>query len=183
MMHSLKEIKLLRKKYGINQKELASRSGVSQSLIAKIESGKVEPTFSKAQRIFQALEELRDQEELKAQDIMKQKVVFVKPKENLQEVIRVMKSKGISQIPVQDKEKIIGIVTERAILQYIVDHPEKAVSLQAEDVMEDTPPIVSLNTGQKTLLELLRDYPIVLVAEKGEIKGIISKADLLGKIE
>ena len=182
-MYSLKEIKLLRKKYEINQKELALRSGVSQSLIAKIESAKVEPTFSKAQRIFQALEELRDLEELKAKDIMKPKVVFVRPKENLKEIIKLMKSKGISQIPVQEKEKIIGIVTERAILQYVVDHPEKAVSLRAEDVMEDTPPIVSLTTGQTTLLELLRDYPIVLVAEKGEIKGIISKADLLGKIE
>jgi len=182
-MHSLQEIKTLRKKYNINQKELAARSGVSQSLIAKIEAGKVEPTFSKAQKIFQALEELRDKEELKAHQIMQTKVLFVKPNESLKTIIKLMKSKGISQLPVKDKEKISGIVSEKAILKYIVEHPEKISSLKAEDVMDDTPPIISPKTGQKLLLELLKDYSIVLVAEKGEVKGLITKSDLLGKIE
>jgi predicted transcriptional regulator len=182
-MHALSEIKKLRKKYEINQKELAYRSGVSQSLIAKIESGKVEPTFSKANQIFQALEDLREKEELKAKDIMKTKILFIKPREALREVIKLMKTKGISQIPVKDKERIVGIVSEKAILQYIVLHPEKISSLRAEEVMQDTPPIVSPKTGQKLLLELLKDYSVVLVADKGEVQGIISKADLLGKME
>ena len=48
--------------------------------------------------------------------------------------------------------------------------------------MEDTPPIVSTKTGLKILIELLKDSPLILVAEKGEIKGIISKTDVLDKI-
>ncbi|MBI2112621.1 CBS domain-containing protein [Candidatus Woesearchaeota archaeon] len=180
---SLEEIKKLRKKYEINQKELASRAGVSQSLIAKIEAGTVEPTYSKAQRIFQALEELREKQEPKAKEIMKTKIIFAHPKELVKEIIRQMKTKGISQMPVQDKGVILGIITEGLILKHIADYPEKLSHLTAEDVMGETPPIVSPKTGLKLLLELLKDYTIVLVAEKGHIQGIISKADVLGRIE
>ena len=46
MINSLTQIKTLRVKYGLNQKELAQQAGVSQSLIAKIEAGKAKnPTF------------------------------------------------------------------------------------------------------------------------------------------
>jgi len=183
MLHSLQEIKQLRKKLNITQKELASRSGVSQSLIAKIEAEKVEPTFSKAQQLFHALQELREKEELKAKHIMKTKVLFVKPHDALRDVIKLMASKGISQMPVREKDRICGIVSERTILNHLAEKPEKISSLKVEDVMEETPPIVSLTTGQNLLVELLKDYPVVLVAEKGEIKGIITKSDLLGKID
>ena len=40
---TLEEIKRLRKKYHLNQKELAQRGDVSQSLIATVEGGTVEP--------------------------------------------------------------------------------------------------------------------------------------------
>jgi len=66
---NLTEIKQLRRKYHLNQKELAQRAEVSQSLIAKIEAGKVEPSYSKAKLIFEALDQLREKEEVKAKDI------------------------------------------------------------------------------------------------------------------
>ena len=55
--------------------------------------------------------------------------------------------------------------------------------MKVEEIMEDSPPIISIKTGMKTILELLKDNQIVLVTEKGDVKGIISKSDLLGKIE
>ena len=60
--------------------------------------------------------------------------------------------------------------------------PESINTIKAEEIMEDVPPIIPIKTGLKTLLELLKDVPLVLVAEKGDIKGIISKTDLLDKI-
>ncbi len=51
----LSEIKHLRKKFGLTQSQLAKLSGVSQSLIAKIEADRIDPTFSKAQKIFEAI--------------------------------------------------------------------------------------------------------------------------------
>ncbi len=179
----LEDIKKLRTKFHLNQKELADKARVSQSLIAKIEAGKIDPSFTKAQQIFQALDQLREQEEVKAKQVMKTKVCFAQHSDPLKEVIKAMKSKGISQMPVLHKERVIGILSESTILNKIAERPDKIHSLKAEDMMEESPPIVSLNTGMHTLLELLRNHPIVLVSEKGDIKGIISKSDLLEKIE
>jgi len=81
------------------------------------------------------------------------------------------------------KEKIVGIISETTILNKIAEHPERISSLKVGEVMEEVPPIVSPDTGIKTLLHLLQEFSIVLVAEKGDVKGIISKSDILGSIE
>ena len=180
---TLHQIKTLRKKYHLNQKELAARAGVSQSLIAKIEAGKIDPSFTKAQQIFTALEQIREKEEIKAKDIMKTKVIFAKVNDSVKDIIRIMKSKSISQIPVLFREKVCGVISESTVLQKIAERPQTISSLKAGEVMEEVPPIVAPNTGVKTLLLLLQNYSIILVAEKGDIKGIISKTDVLGRME
>ena len=68
MTKTLDEIKRLRKKYHLTQQELAKRAGVSQSLIAKIEAGLLDPTYTRAEQIFGALENVEEQKELKAKD-------------------------------------------------------------------------------------------------------------------
>ncbi|MBS3116513.1 CBS domain-containing protein [Candidatus Woesearchaeota archaeon] len=181
-MIPLEELQKIRKRLGLTQKELAKQAGVSQSLIAKIEAGTLDPTLSRAQRIFTALEELREKEELKAQEVMHKKVVYVHIGDSVNEVIKMMRNKGISQVPVLSREKIVGIVTEKVLLDKIIEEPHKISSLKVGDVMDDTPPIISSTTSVHIISELLRDYPVVIVADKGEIKGIISKSDLLGKI-
>jgi predicted transcriptional regulator len=181
-MTPLEQIKSLRRKYHLNQKELADQAGVSQSLIAKIESGKLDPSFTKAQLIFSALDQLREKEEIKAKELMRTKVIFAKSGDFVKDVIKIMRSKGISQLPVLSKEKVCGIITETTILNKVAQNPEKLVFLKAHDIMEEAPPIVPFKTGLKTLLDLLRDYPVLLVAEKGDIKGIISKSDVIGKV-
>jgi predicted transcriptional regulator len=82
-----------------------------------------------------------------------------------------------------NKNNICGLLTEGLILRKIAANPEAINQLTVEEIMEDAPPIVSIRTGLKVILELLKDNLIVLVAKKGDIKGIISKSDLLGKIE
>ncbi|MBI2146287.1 CBS domain-containing protein [Candidatus Woesearchaeota archaeon] len=182
-IHSLTDIKSLRKKYHLNQKELAQRANVSQSLIAKIEAGMVDPSFTKAQQIFEVLHHLREKEELKAREVMRTKVLFAQGSDALREVIKTMKSKGISQMPVLMNEKVAGLITEGTILRHLAENPEKIKRLKVGEVMEETPPIVTVKTGMRVLLELLREHPIILVAERGEIKGLISKTDLLGRVE
>ena len=181
-LRDLKEIKILRKKYHLNQNDLAMQAGVSQSLIAKIESGKVDPTYTKAKGIFDSLEILQQKEELKAKDLMNKKILFVNINDNLKDVVKIMKSKGISQLPVLSKGKVCGIINERIMLKTIMEHPHKAGVLKVGDVMEEAPPIVSLKTGFGTLSELLKNYSILLVSDKGEIKGVVSKVDLLEKM-
>lgn len=181
MIYELKEIKRTRKKLALYQKELAERAGVSQSLIAKIEAGVIEPSYSNAKKIFEALEGLKIKVEAKAQELMNKKIVFAKPSEKVKEIIKTMKQKGISQMPVLKEGKVCGLVSEKTILDKIALGKEVS-EMKAEEVMDECPPIVSLETSQRVVLEILKENPIVLVAEKGEIKGIISKSDMLEKI-
>ncbi len=182
--NNLEEIKRLRKKFHLTQKQLADRAGVSQSLIAKVEAGLLDPSYTKAQQIFMTLESFRGKEEAKARDIVNTKVRFAQSNDTVKEIIKIMRQKGISQIPVLDSHKqICGLVSERTILEKVMDQPERVSTLRVADVLEDAPPIVSLNTGFHTLSLLLKENSLVIVMDKGVIKGIISKSDLLGRVE
>ncbi len=181
MIRSLLEIGPLRRKYKLSQKELALRAGVSQSFIAKIEAGKIDPTYTRTKNIFLALDDLRVREELKASQLMNTSIRFAQIGDLLKEVVAVMKREGISQMPVLSRERVCGIITEGILLKQVLD--EKWGSLRVGDVMEEAPPIVSLTSGMKIISQLLQDYPMVLVAEKGDVKGVITKTDLLGRME
>ena len=178
-MRSLNEIRRLRKKYDLSQKDLANLSGVSQSLIAKIEAGKVEPTYSKALQLFKALDGLRDRDETKAKDLMNHRVISIQAADSVKEVIEVMKNSKISQLPVLLNGNVCGLISESTILDRMLDG--KISHLTAKDLMDEAPPIVSKEVSLLTILSLLRDSPIVLVADKGSLKGIISKSDVLGR--
>ncbi|MBS3101752.1 helix-turn-helix domain-containing protein [Candidatus Woesearchaeota archaeon] len=77
MTYELEEIRKIRKKLGMTQTELANRAGVSQSLIAKIESGRIDPTYTKTKKIFAALSELEKKEEVKAEQLMASRIISV----------------------------------------------------------------------------------------------------------
>ena len=177
----VQDIKRIRKKHGLSQVQLAKLSGVSQSLIAKIESGKLDPSYSNAKRIFEALSGLSEKEELKAADIMIKKIIYAKPDETVGSVVKKLKSHQISQLPVISKNRVVGLVSESDIIN-VIAKGENIEKLKAADVMEDAPPVVSGKTRITTLLDLLKISQMVIVAESGTYKGVVTKADLLAKL-
>lgn len=179
MIRELGEIKQIRRKYGISQVELAKLAGVSQSLIAKIESDRIDPTYTKTKSIFEALEKLNKQKELKAKDIMSLKVISVKPNDTIKEVISKMKKYEISQMPVVENNKLVGMISEATILNALGNG--KNVETVGE-IMEDCPPLISENSSASAVSSLLKYFPIVLVSQKGKLKGVITKADMLMKV-
>lgn len=183
MMKSLTEIKRLRKKYGLSQKELSKFSGVSQSLIAKIESKKVEPTYSKAVDLFNALESISQNKESCAKDLMVAKIFTVSKDTSVVQAIRVIKKHNVSQLPVMEDHVVCGLISESVILEKTLELDGKISNIFVGHVMVDAPPIISMNTRLRTIVELLCDQSIVLVQEKGKLKGIIAKADVLGLTE
>ena len=178
MPYELTEIKKIRKSLGLTQTDLAKRAGVSQSLVAKIESGKIDPTFTKTKRIFKTLNDLEKKEEIKAEELMNKKIISVSPKNNIKESINKMKKFGISQMPVIDDLKVVGLVSETTLLDALMNKKNKKIS----DIMEESPPIVSKTASIQIISNLLRHYPMVLVSESGKLIGLITKADLLGKL-
>lgn len=173
-----KEIREIRKKLGITQSELSKQANVSQSLIAKIEAGRIDPTYTKLKSIVSALSGFGKRKELKAGQIMNPKIISVEPDDNIKEVIAKMKRHGISQLPVIEEHKSIGIVSEATLLDAILNKKGKHV----KDIMEDSPPIVSKNSSAGIVANLLKFYPMVLVSEDGKLRGVITKSDLLGKM-
>jgi len=178
MEYELGEIKKIRKNLGLTQSELAKRANVSQSIIAKIEAGKIDPTFTKTKKIFETLNDLENKEEIKAEELMNKKIVSLVPNDSIKDSVSKMKKYGISQMPVIDHNNVVGLVSESTLLDALMNNKDKNVS----DIMEETPPIVSKTTSIKVVSNLLRHYPTVLVSENGKLIGLITKADLLSKL-
>ena len=101
---------------GLTQTELAKKANVSQSLIAKIESGKIDPTFTKTKKIFETLSDLEKKEEIKAEEVMKKNIVSIAPKDNIKNSIQKMKKYNISQMPVIEDNKAVGLISESILL-------------------------------------------------------------------
>ncbi len=174
-IEEIKDLKHIRNRIGITQKELAEKSGVSQSMIAKIESGNLDPSYSKSVMIIKTLNSLTKKDELKAKQVMNRKVIFVNKNENIKDVIKKLKKHGISQLPVIEKNKCVGMISESILLNALIDKKINKV----EEAMEDAPPTISKNANVKLITSLLKFYPMVLVSEKGKYVGIITKSDIL----
>jgi len=180
-MVTLDDIKILRKKFNLTQGELAKKAGVSQSLIAKIESGRIDPAYSKAKQIFKTLELLEKKQEVKIEDIMGKRIISVKSSDKIKDVIKKMRSYNISQLPVIDNQITTGLVTESSILDKI-SSTEDPSKLTVKDVMKEPPPTISITTSQQVASSLLKHFPMLLVTKKGKVVGLITKSDLLNRI-
>ncbi|MFH1770747.1 MAG: CBS domain-containing protein [archaeon] len=179
MNYDIKEIKRIRKTLGLTQSQLAKQSGVSQSLIAKIESDKLDPTHSNVNKIFDALNSLQTEDSLKASDFIHKGVISCNENDSIREVIKKMKQHEISQLPVMNKQVVVGIVSETTIIGHLLDFNKE---LKVKDVMGDVPPIVSMKTDESIISNLLRFFSLVIVQDKGIVKGVITRSDILRKI-
>ena len=117
MLADISEIKVLRKKHGLTQKQLADLAGVSQSLIAKTEAGLIDASYTKVRRIFETLYTLGKEKETQAKDVISGKIISVRGKEQLAEAISKMKRYNISQLPVVEKGNIVGLISEGDIIE------------------------------------------------------------------
>lgn len=180
MLPSLNDFVKKRKMLGLTQKQLAQLAGVSQSLIAKIESGKIDPSYGKVKAIFDALEQLETSITFHAKEILHGKVVGVQRDDTVSEAVRLMMEHGYSQLPVFDGEHLVGSMSEKTILNQVssgrdLSHISK---IRVEEIMEEALPQLDENAPLQLVSSLLRVYPAVLVSKKGKVIGIITKADL-----
>ena len=174
------EIRELRRKVGMTQTDLAREAGMSQSMIARIESGGVDPRLSTLKKILAALESI-ESPEIIAKHIMTHPVIHAKPDQTVREVIRIMQTTGFSQVPVLDDGKPIGSLEESVLLSYITfDNPGDFLNKKVQDVMEARFPSVTADTHIDNIHQLLATgYPAVLVVDDKNVIGIICKIDLI----
>jgi predicted transcriptional regulator len=181
MLPTLEEIGRRRRILAMSQKQLAKLAGVSQSMIAKIESKSISPSYLKTKAIFDTLESLERRTELKAKDISHGKVVSVQANDAVSKGVRVMRETGFSQLPVFNENQVVGSLTEKIILERLVSapNPDEVSKQSVEKIMDEAFPSVSDETPISMVSALLQYASAVLVTKRGHVEGIITKADLL----
>jgi predicted transcriptional regulator len=92
-----------------------------------------------------------------------------------------MRKLSISQLPVMEGGRVVGSLTEAAILSCYAEKKDVSKT-RVSEAMEEAFPNVLPSTPISSVASLLRHHPAVLVLEKGEVAGIITKADILRAI-
>ncbi len=181
MLPKLDEIEKRRKRLSLSQKELARTVGVSQSMIAKIETGRINPSYIKTKAIFDLLESLEKKRETKVGEIVQGKVVGVQKDDPVSKATRAMNETGYSQLPVFEAGKVVGSITEKTVLNQILagKDPKELSRISVESIMDEAFPTVDEDAPVTVISALLQYSQAVLVTKKGQIKGIVTKADLL----
>lgn len=185
MFPRIDSIKQLRLKIGITQKKLASMTGVSTSMINQIESGRSQPSYETAKRIFDSLATLEVKSSShKSGDFCSKDIVKLKPSNTLHDAIKKMREFSISQVPVFAGSDPVGLITEDSIVKHISDAGESELkNVKLEDVMEPAPPVVDFDTPANILVPLIRFSKCILVSKKSKIYGIITATDTLKMLE
>src|SRR5215467_13310875 len=109
MLPALDDIPKRRKALGLTQSRLAELAGVSQSIIAKIESGTVDPSYSIVKRLVEALEKQSvETSRPRVSEIMSRPVISVSRTQLVRDAVDLMRKRGYSQVPVLEGTRSVG---------------------------------------------------------------------------
>lgn len=174
----LRLIRELRIKLGLTQSQLARLAGVSQSLIAKIERGTVNPSYDAVRRIFLALERVRVQRgmDIRAGEVCTRRILYVSVNDTVEKAAEIMRRNDVSQLPVFKGDRPVGSISESTIVRSL---GKISPSTRVSEVMEECFPIVPEDASISLVRQILMEYQAVLTQKNGRITGIITRADLL----
>lgn len=183
MIPEIDEVRLLRRQLGLTQQALARMAGVSQSLIAKIERGLVQPSYSNVKRLVEALEVERNRRHpaVTAGATCSKAIVWAEATDTVRDTANSMRKHGYSQLPVRRRGTIVGSVSDRTLSELLAtaEQPESVSRRRLEEIMAEPFPSVPDSTPVKVASGLLQYAPAVLVTKAGEPFGILTKSDLL----
>ena len=164
----------------MTQADLAKESGVSQSLIAKLERGRLNPSYESVRLVLDALERHQRVQEPTARELMHKDPWSATPGECVGDVLDRMKGHGISQLPVLERKRPVGQVSEALVLEHMERGSSLAnlKSMRVRDVMGAAMPSIGPETRRAVLVELLKGEPAALVVDAGEVIGVVTKSDL-----
>ena len=154
-------------------------------MINQIESGRSQPSYDTAKKIFESLAKLEGESSSHTVgDFCSKDIIKLKPSNTLHDAIKKMHKLSISQIPVFNDSEIVGVVSEDGIIKHLSDVGESELKKsKLSDTMDIVPPIVDWDTPANVLVPLIRYSKCVLVTKKSKIIGIITASDTLKMME
>ena len=176
-----RQLRKIRIQLGITQAELARASDVSQSLIAKLESGQVDPSFTTMKAISDALRKHIRSEGRKVSEVMSKPVLSVRVNTPLAECVSLMKNHGLSQLPIYSGLRIVGSISDNHIVSILSNSDDSKIALgkPVSTFMEAAFPMVDIETPLDALYSLFSFVPAVLVTSGDRVEGIVTKIDLI----
>jgi len=158
---------------------------VSTSMINQIESGRSQPSYDTAKKIFENLSKLEGESSSHtAGDFCSNAIIKLKPTDTLHDAIKKMHKLSISQIPVFNGNNVVGVVSEDGIVRHLADKGEAELKkAKLSDTMDPIPPIVDFNTPANVLVPLIRYTKCILISRNSKIVGIITASDTLKMME
>lgn len=166
----------------MTQSRLAELAGVSQSIIAKIESGSVDPSYSIARRLMDALQKQSlDTARPRVSEIMSKPVISISRAQLVRDAVDLMKRRGYSQLPVFEGTRSVGSISEKTILDRAArgEPLESLLNGRVRDIMDSPLPTVGEDTPLEMMLGLLQGNYGVLVTRGENAIGIVTKSDIL----
>ena len=164
----------MRREAGLTQTELSLEIGVSQSYIARIENGSLDPKLSVANKIIAALNKHRDSV---CSEIMTTTPTAVNTRDPVSRAVQIMRERNFSQLPVLRAGNIVGLITEWDIIRNLNLNLDE-VSVEAVMSPEGVP-VVDESTNIDSVIPLFETYQAIVVQKHGRLMGIITRSDLL----
>ncbi len=178
-MDPLTEIRRRRLALGIPLGELARAVGRSDATLSRVERGQIRPSYELVQKILAYLDdhEGRATRPLTAADVMNRTVVTVEGGADLARAAQLLERGGFSQLPVVDEGRVTGSLSETGVLRALARAEGRRSRVR--EIQEVAYPQVDESFPADLLTGLLGRYPAVLVAHRGDLRGIITRADLI----
>lgn len=177
------DIRRMRKALDITQNELAKESGISQSTIAKIERNRISASYDTVVKLFETLDSMAQGErhDLTAADVASKDIVTVQSTDKVRVASEVMRTTGFSQLPVLKGDAPVGSISEKIIFEKLRSGRtmEELKDAPISLIMEECYPVISESLPITSVTAMMSDCNAVLVAKKGKLVGLITKADIL----
>jgi predicted transcriptional regulator len=176
------ELRTRRETLGLRQTELARRAGISQSMVARIEAGNVDPRVSTLNKIIVVLNSAEPRK-MRASQIMHTPVLAVQPQDAIGRAVEIFEKNNISQLPVIERGVPVGCISESVIVKAIEQQRlHKTQVFSVRDFMEPGFPTVPPDMDVETVVNILQQNHAVLVVEGRVVRGVITKHDLISLI-
>ncbi len=176
------ELREKRTHLGLKQADVARMAGISQSMVARIEAGSVDPRASTLTKIVNVLK-AAENSAITAADLMHTPVHSVSPSEPISRAVEIMGKNGISQLPVIEDGVPVGCISESAIINAMEEGGLQKTQIHSvRDFMEPGFPTVPPSMPIETVVHILQQNHAVIVADKGKVQGVITKHDLISLI-
>lgn len=105
-------------------------------------------------------------------------LLFVAPDETVSEALAKMSENGVTQLPVLEDNRSVGSLRESRVLAKLLADGN-LLSAQVSEVMDESFPVVDIDTSIQEIKPKLQESPAVLIEDFKRITGIITRSDVL----